>query len=97
MYILVLKPSIVTRFALQMLLSPLVHSLLYHNTTAELGSLLQHLKEQYPGWYPSIILDIGANQGRWSMLARKIYPKSKVLMVEASKQHIPTLQPSHHS
>jgi FkbM family methyltransferase len=61
-------------------------------TTAKLDSLLNHLKKQYPEWSPSIILDIGANQGGWSTAARSIYPKSKILMVEASDQYIPSLQ-----
>jgi FkbM family methyltransferase len=61
-------------------------------TTAKLVSLLAHLKKTYPEWSPSIILDIGANKGSWSKAARGIYPKSKLLMVEASEQHITNLQ-----
>lgn len=55
------------------------------------SGLVKSLKSAYPDWSPRAILDIGANTGTWSTNVRKEYPKSKILMVEASDQHVPSL------
>lgn len=34
------------------------------------------------GFYPKNILDIGAYEGGWTKMIKKIYPNSKVLMIE---------------
>jgi FkbM family methyltransferase len=36
-------------------------------------------------------LDIGANQGHWSLLFRSVFPDAAILMVEAQPQHAATL------
>jgi len=56
------------------------------------STLVRNLKTSYPDWSPRAILDIGANAGTWSTNVRKEYPDSKILMLEASDQHITALE-----
>lgn len=56
------------------------------------AGLASNLKKAYPSWSPRAILDIGANEGKWSTNMRQIYPESYILMLEASDQQIPNLQ-----
>jgi len=53
---------------------------------------LKKLKQNYPEWSPNAIVAIGANAGKWSKLARKSYPTTKLLMLEATPKHDSTLQ-----
>lgn len=56
------------------------------------AGLASNLKKAYPLWSPRAILDIGANEGKWSTNVRKVYPESKILMLEASDQHVKSLK-----
>lgn len=56
------------------------------------SGLVTNLQKAYPDWSPRAILDIGANAGTWSINARKSYKESKILMLEASEQHVPSLK-----
>jgi FkbM family methyltransferase len=39
------------------------------------------------------VLDLGAYEGRWTTLLRKVYPEAKVLMVDANTEKEPFLRP----
>lgn len=43
---------------------------------------LLQLKKKF---YPKTILDIGAHEGKWSLMAKDIFPESKFFMIEANK------------
>jgi len=44
-----------------------------------------YLRLKSRGWVPAAIIDVGAYQGEWTRLARKIFPGVPVLMVEAQE------------
>jgi FkbM family methyltransferase len=56
-----------------------------------LVTMLRRLKDR-TGWEANGIIDVGANQGVWSREARKLFPASKILMLEATPMHEPSLQ-----
>ena len=35
--------------------------------------------------YPKTILDIGAHEGKWSLIAKEIFPESNIFMIEANE------------
>jgi FkbM family methyltransferase len=43
------------------------------------------------GFYPASIIDVGAYQGDWSRLARRIYPNVPIYMLEANPEKEPFL------
>ena len=50
-----------------------------------------HIKQlKIKGYLPDLIIDIGAYVGEWSLMAREIFPNSKILMIEPqrSKENI---------
>lgn len=53
------------------------NSLQYHRL-----KLLAHL-----GFSPKTILDIGAYRGDWARMAKAVFPKSKIFMIEANSDH----------
>ena len=44
------------------------------------------------GFSPKVVLDIGAYQGEWTMLCKRIWPGCSVLMLEAAPARVPKLQ-----
>lgn len=56
------------------------------------AGLAGNLKKAYPDWSPQAILDIGANKGTWSTNVRSVYPHTLILMLEASDQHVSSLE-----
>jgi hypothetical protein len=46
--------------------------------------LVAYIKERYPDFQPRAIVDVGANRGEWTRLARNAYPKAKYLMLEGT-------------
>jgi FkbM family methyltransferase len=44
------------------------------------------------GFHPSVVLDIGAYKGHWMTLCKQIWPKSSVLMIEASPERAEKLK-----
>lgn len=65
--------------------------LLFLPLASSLDVLLRSLKKYHPDWEPQAIVDIGANRGKWSTAAREHYPNAKILMLEATPVHGPTL------
>lgn len=47
---------------------------------ADLFSCLSNLRAR--GWAPRHVLDIGANQGKWSALCRRVFPDASYTLVE---------------
>ncbi len=43
------------------------------------------------GWQPASVIDVGAYQGEWTRLVRRVFPSAPVLMVEAQEQKRPYL------
>jgi FkbM family methyltransferase len=58
--------------------------------TPEMRRGLQFLKGR--GFEPSFILDIGAYHGDWTRMARAVWPRCAVLMLEANSEKLPLLQ-----
>ncbi len=66
--------------------------------------LIMHEKAPYPnmestlydlkhrGFSPSATVDVGAYHGEWTNMFKKIFPSTKVLMVEAQKEKAPRLK-----
>ncbi|BAY74464.1 hypothetical protein NIES25_08770 [Nostoc linckia NIES-25] len=52
----------------------------YQRSIGNLESCLEDLKER--GFVPQSILDVGANRGNWSRLAKKIFPKANCFLIE---------------
>jgi FkbM family methyltransferase len=50
---------------------------------------LRFLRER--GIRPRCILDVGANEARWARLAAKIFPESRVVLIEPQEEMIPAL------
>ena len=55
-------------------------------------TVLTRLKEVYPEWSPNAALDVGANVGAWTVRARRMYPDTKILMLEAYNDFAERLQ-----
>jgi FkbM family methyltransferase len=51
---------------------------------------LMHLRVN--GFAPKVVLDIGAYQGEWTLLCKRIWPGCSVLMLEAAPDRMPRLQ-----
>lgn len=50
------------------------------NTVGNLGLFLVSVKRR--GFDPVNILDVGANRGDWSVLAKKVFPRANLFMIE---------------
>ncbi|TCD01899.1 FkbM family methyltransferase [Erythrobacteraceae bacterium CFH 75059] len=44
------------------------------------------------GYSPKSIIDVGAHEGEWTRLAKRVFPEAKVLMCEASEQKAANLE-----
>ncbi len=53
-------------------------------TYPDMESTLSDLKQK--GFNPSVTLDVGAYHGEWTKMFKKIFPTTKVLMVEAQEE-----------
>ena len=53
-------------------------------TYPDMESTLSDLKQK--GFNPSVTLDVGAYHGEWTKMFKKIFPSTKVLMVEAQEE-----------
>jgi FkbM family methyltransferase len=51
---------------------------------------LRNLREN--GFLPTVMLDIGAYRGDWTLMAKRIWPEAAVLMIEADPARMPDLQ-----
>ncbi len=52
---------------------------------------LTHLK-LHKNFHPRIILDLGAHEGKWSLMVKKVFPDVSLFMVEANKNKKQILQ-----
>lgn len=59
-------------------------------TYPDMESTLSDLKQK--GFNPSVTLDVGAYHGEWTLMFKKIFPSTKVLMVEAQQEKTPILK-----
>jgi len=50
----------------------------------EVRDFLAQVKER--GFHPEGIIDVGANKGSWTMMARSVFPKAKFLMIEPQEE-----------
>ena len=66
----------------------LVHAVKGGDLEVQLG---KQLKQDFPDFFPRVILDVGANIGDWSRGMRSLYPSSKFLLLEATEKHAPKL------
>jgi len=49
--------------------------------------IFRRIRIYYPDWSPNAMVDIGANKGEYSTAFRKLYPSTKMLMLEATPGH----------
>lgn len=59
-------------------------------TYPDMESTLKDLKQR--GFNPTVTVDVGAYHGEWTTMFKKIFPSTKVLMMEAQKEKTPILK-----
>jgi FkbM family methyltransferase len=59
-------------------------------TTSE--NLIFVLKGQVPEFVPEVVVDVGANRGKYSAFLRRMYPTTSILLLEADPMHQESLK-----
>jgi FkbM family methyltransferase len=54
---------------------------------ANCSPLMSVLADSYTTFQPGLIVDVGANEGEWSLHVNSLWPEAALLMLEADSQH----------
>jgi FkbM family methyltransferase len=73
----------------EMLLAAVPEEFKYTRGVISMQASLDNLRRN--GFYPAAIIDVGAFQGDWSRMVRRIYPNTPIHMLEANPEKEPLL------